>query len=179
MMGYILPLHALWSRFRGNRDGGASNEFVIVFPLVFAVFAALVETGWTATRIVMLDRGLDITARNLRLGYSTAVTHQSIKTEVCEHATLLFNCERDLVIELVPMAANDPYPQSQLLCRDRVNNVNPVLSFNPGARTNLMFIRACMVVDPILPGIGLGLALPKDASGGYQMVSYTAFKNEP
>ncbi|MEM6971337.1 MAG: TadE/TadG family type IV pilus assembly protein [Pseudomonadota bacterium] len=167
------------SRFFKNRDGGASIEFVVVFPILFAVFAALIETGWLATRHIMIDRGLDMTARNLRLGYSTAVTHQSIKEEICDNATLIFNCDRDLVVELVPMVASDPYPQSQLLCRDRVNDVNPVLSFNPGARTNLMFIRACMVVDPLLPGIGLGLALPKDESGGYQMVSYTAFKNEP
>lgn len=178
-MRSFLPWRTRASRFLANRDGGATLDFVVVFPLLFAVFAAVVETGWMATRVIMLDRGLDITARNLRLGYSTAVTHQTIKQEVCDNASLLFNCERDLVIELVPMDYSQPYPQNQPLCRDRVNDVNPVLSFNPGARTEVMFIRACMVVDPILPGIGVGLALPKDASGGYQMVSFTAFQNEP
>ncbi len=42
-----------------------------------------------------------------------------------------------------------------------------------------MFVRACMIVDPIFPGLGITLGLQRDNSGGLQMVTYTAFMNEP
>jgi len=35
------------------------------------------------------------------------------------------------------------------------------------------------MVDPLVPGIGLALHLPKDVTGGVAMVSYGAFVNEP
>jgi len=42
-----------------------------------------------------------------------------------------------------------------------------------------MYVRACVVVDPLVPGIGLALHLPLDPTGGLAMVSYGAFTNEP
>ena len=42
-----------------------------------------------------------------------------------------------------------------------------------------MFVRACMITDPIFPGLGINLGLRKDKSGSYQLVTYTAFMNEP
>ncbi|MEO1470628.1 MAG: TadE/TadG family type IV pilus assembly protein [Pseudomonadota bacterium] len=173
------PRPARAPRFLACREGGASIEFVVVFPLLFLIFATLVEVGFMGMRAIMLDRGLDMTARNLRLGYTVGATHATIKADVCEHSVVLFNCERDLVIELVPMDLAAAYPQNQPTCRDRTSALNPVITPNFGAREETMFIRACMIVDPIFPGVGFGLALPKDTSGGYQLVTYTAFRNEP
>ena len=56
---------------------------------------------------------------------------------------------------------------------------DPVVTFNPGSRSEIMFMRACVVIDPLMPGMGLGLHLPKDTSGGFALVSYSAFVNEP
>jgi len=42
-----------------------------------------------------------------------------------------------------------------------------------------MLMRLCAVVDPAFPGIGVGRSMPKDASGGYQIIATTAFVNEP
>jgi hypothetical protein len=36
-----------------------------------------------------------------------------------------------------------------------------------------------MIIDPIFPGLGISLGLRRDRSGGFQMVAYTAFMNEP
>lgn len=166
-------------RFRADQRGGASLEFVVVFPLLFAVFAALLETGFLAARFILLDRGLDIAARKLRLGYLATPSHAVLKQEICDAAVILINCERDLLLELRVLDYASAYPRNQPNCVDRTGTISPVLAFNPGPRDEKMFIRACVVVDPIFPGIGIGLGLPKDASGGYQMVSFTAYRNEP
>ncbi|MEO1776166.1 MAG: TadE/TadG family type IV pilus assembly protein [Pseudomonadota bacterium] len=166
-------------RLSGDRRGAASLEFVVVFPLLFAVIAALMEVGLLAARFILLDRGLDIAARELRLGQLADPTHDTIKTRVCEAAVVLINCERDLLLELRVMEYASAYPRNQAQCVDRAALVKPKVTFSTGPRGEVMFIRACVIVDPIFPGIGVGLVLPKDNTGGYQMISYTAFKNEP
>lgn len=166
-------------RFLADDCGGASIEFVIVFPLLMTMFLSAFEVGWLATRLMMLERGVDIAAREVRLGASTAMDHESLKTSICRHSNILANCQRDMILEVVEMEIDKPYPQNQANCRDRTGEIEPKIDFNAGGRERIMFMRACMIIDPIFPGIGLGLRLPKDASGGYQLIAYTAFMNEP
>ena len=42
-----------------------------------------------------------------------------------------------------------------------------------------MLVRACAIFDPIFPITGMGLNLPLDASGAYQLAASSAFVNEP
>ena len=42
-----------------------------------------------------------------------------------------------------------------------------------------MFVRACFVVSPLTPGLGLGLALPKDETGALRIIAKSGFVNEP
>ncbi|MEM6487766.1 MAG: TadE family protein [Pseudomonadota bacterium] len=162
-----------------SEPGSAAVEVVIVFPALFLVLGMLLETGVLATRSVMLDRGLDIAARNLRLGYTVVVTQDSIRREVCEASVIIVHCERDLIIELVEMDPATSYPRHQPTCRNRATAIDPVIGFSAGGRNRIMVIRACVIVDPLFPGIGVGLALPRDRTGGYKLISYTAFLNEP
>ncbi|MEL7173502.1 MAG: TadE/TadG family type IV pilus assembly protein [Pseudomonadota bacterium] len=166
-------------RFKRDDRGSSSVEFVVVFPLLFFVIAAIFEVGVLATRTVLLERALDVAARDLRLGNDPFVSHDTFKTTVCGHAPLLFSCDNDLVIELRELNVADAYPQNQANCQDSAGAVDPTITFSAGGRNRIMFIRACLVVRPIFPGIGVGLQMPKDAGGGYQIVSYTAFMNEP
>jgi hypothetical protein len=71
------------------------------------------------------------------------------------------------------------FPTGGANCIDRTSDVDPVITFVPGARSEIMFVRACLIVDPIFPGMGLGAQLPVDASGGYAIVVQSAFMNEP
>lgn len=166
-------------RFRKDEEGVSTANFVVLFSLMISVFFGFFEAGWLMTRWVMLDRGVDAAVREVRLGYSSGMTHDQLRGVVCEHSDILRNCTRDLILEVVPMNIASSYPQNQANCTDRTGAINPVISFDPGAADEVMFIRACMVIDPIFPGLEIGLMLPKDSSGGFQMVSYTAFLNEP
>ena len=169
----------LRTKFLRNQGGGATLEFVIVFPLIMWFVATIFETGFIATRMVMLEHGLDMATRDIRLGSATVNSHDGLKQEVCKHAQILVNCERDLVLEVVEMDLNSNYPQNQANCIDRTGEIEPIVTFIPGGRSRIMFVRACMVIDPLFPSHEITLGLPRDTTGGLQIVSYTAFMNEP
>ena len=168
-----------FKRFGKDEEGAATIEFVIVFPALIALLFSNIEAGWLMTRSMMLERGVSIAARDLKLGYDHALTYEGLRAQICEHASILANCRQDLALQVVKMDIASSYPQDVPECVDRTGPINPKLGPVPGGREEVMFVRACMVIDPIMPGIGLGLQLPKDATGGVQLVTYTAFMNEP
>jgi hypothetical protein len=43
----------------------------------------------------------------------------------------------------------------------------------------MMIVRACYVVDPLMPDFGLGARFQKDETGGVRLVASSAFVNEP
>lgn len=165
--------------FIDDQSGNATMEFVIVFPVLMWFVLTIFETGFIATRMVLMERGLDMATRDLRLGLDPTIDHETLKLRVCENSAILLNCERDLILEVVELDINSAYPQNQANCIDRTEEINPTITFNPGGRNRIMFVRACMIIDPIFPGLGITLGLQKDNSGGFQIVAYTAFMNEP
>jgi len=154
-------------------------EFVILFPMLIGLLLSIFEAGWLMTKAMMLERGVAAAGRAIQLGKPDAMSQGSLKRLICSEARILKGCQDYLLVEVAVMAPNSPYPQQVPACVDRLSTVSPVIVFTPSIRNEITFIRACVIVDPIFPGLGLGLRLPKDASGGFQMVSYTAFKSEP
>ena len=62
-------------RFLKGNEGSVTVEFVLWFPLFFALVLTSLESGMLMLRYVMLERGLDITVRELRIGTLVAPTH--------------------------------------------------------------------------------------------------------
>ena len=133
------------------------------------------------TKLVMLDRGLDITVRAIRLAPgSSLITHDAVKTMVCNHSLILQDCEDQIQIEMVVIpAATWAMPDASGDCIDRDSEIEPVVTFTTGDENDIMFIRVCVVVDPMFPTSGLGLALTKDTSGGVRILATSAFAIEP
>lgn len=165
--------------FCSDERGNATLEFVVVAPFLFYMLFAFGEIGTLMTRSAMLERGLRVAMRDLRLGNIPNPTAELIKQKICDAAFLLSDCEQALMLELTPLPNAASYPSGQVKCVDRTSDVQPVVTFNPGAPSEIMLVRACIVVDPLFPGTGLGAMLPKDASGGYALVARSAFVNEP
>ena len=172
-------MRRLRETFQRNEDGSSSIEFIIVFPVIMWFVLTTFEMGLIATRMVMLEHGLDMAAREIRLGSSAVATHDGLKRSVCRHAQVLNNCERDLILEVVQMDLNSDYPQNEPNCIDRTGEIEPTISFTPGGRSRIMFVRACVIIDPLFPSHNITLGLPRDGTGGLQLVSYAAFMNEP
>lgn len=173
------------ARFRRDERGNATIEFVILFPLLMFILLSMGEAGAMMVRSVMLERGLDIAVRDLRLGLLTDHDgdgdhdHDDIKGLICDAAFLIGDCEDSLLLEVTELNDPDGFPVGPANCVDRESEIAPVVSFTPGERGQTMFVRACLIMDPVFPGSGLGALLPVDHTGGYAIVSQSAFINEP
>jgi len=169
----------LWQRFRRDRRGATAVEFALVAPMLLALIFGTIETGWTMVQTIMLDRALDTTVRALRIGQLVNPTQQSVRQAICAEAMLLIDCNNALALEFVPIVNAASYPADNARCVDRSGALNPVLRFNTGGRAQTVFVRACFVVEPLTPGLGLGLALSKDSTGAYRIIAKSGFVNEP
>ncbi len=166
-----------FGKFLRATSGSATVEFVMVFPVLIWVVLSTFELGWITTRQMMLERGLNLTIRDLRLGRIANPTHEGLKELVCERAAILRDCVDSIHMELVPLVSG-VVPSGSPSCVDRTGEIEPVENFSSGSEEDIMFVRICVIVDPLMPGMGIGTHLNTDASGGFSMVAYSAFKKE-
>ncbi len=173
-------MKALWEAFKEDETATATVEFVMVFPVILWLVFSTLEAGWLMTQQTMLGRGLNIAVREVRIGIGGTPTYNTIKTSICENALILRNCSTALHLEMVELA--NPISSAGAACIDRTpGELAPLINWISGSRVTpeIMVLRACFVADPLIPGSGLAAALPKDVTGGYHMVQYSAFANEP
>ena len=174
----------LINRLRGlcrAENGSSTIEFVILFPFFILIFTSAFEASILTTRQVMLDRGVDLAVRELRLGIGDTPTHDQLKAKICNYAGLIPNCDNSLHIELEKVSTDDfAMRTGQVQCVDRDQDIVPAQSFTPGTKNDLMLVTVCAVFRPLNPTSGLGLKLPKVNGGSYYgLVSMSAFVNEP
>ena len=166
-------------RFLRDRGGAAAIEFALVAPMLLALVFSTLEAGWTMVQTIMLDRALDMTVRELRIGKIANPTQASVRAHVCSGAMVLLDCEKNLALEFIPITSEASYPTDADRCINRAATIAPVLRFDAGGRSQTVFVRACFVVDPLTPGLGIGFALPKDNTGAFRIIAKSAFANEP
>lgn len=167
-------------RFWRGDAGTVSMEFVMLTPFLIGFMIFAIELGIVTFRAAMLERGLDIAVREIRLGTGTAPQHDEIKDRICDNTVGILNCGEKLRLEMVPtdlrnFTGLDPTPD----CTDAEEPAKPVREFTPGVQNQLMLLRACLKYSPIFPDAILGNALTKDASGEVSMVAISAFVQEP
>lgn len=173
-----------FQRFLREEDGTASLEFVLVFPVFFTFFLMTVESGLINARHVMLERGVDLTIRDIRIGQMAVPDADLVAARICEIALIIPSCAQNLRVELLRRNPINFDPVSnRITCVDRSTESQPVLGFTPGTNNDLMIMRVCVRIDPLLPTTGLGKAIVDGgtaASGGsYALVSSSAFVVEP
>ncbi|WP_272006673.1 TadE/TadG family type IV pilus assembly protein [Roseovarius sp. ZX-A-9] len=177
MTGFI---RRMLGAFRREESGSASVEFVLVFPVFLALIIMSLELSMITLRHVMLERGLDIAVREIRLGTGTSPTHDAIKDRICEEALIINECSDSLRLEMVPSDMRNLVTLGgEVMCTEREEQGEPVLSFTPGQQNQLMFLRACLKYDPIFPAWHLASRLESDPSGQLSIVSMSAFVQEP
>jgi Flp pilus assembly protein TadG len=163
-----------------EEDGNATVEFVIVIPVFLLLFVSIFELGMATIRLTMLEHGLDVTMRDVRLSTGQSFTHNEIRSRICSNATVLKDCNQNLQVEMVVVDTGTwSMPNPGATCIDRASTAEPVITFSNGAQNDLMFIRVCFAVDPLYPTFGLGAILETDASGAMHLVAKSAFAQEP
>lgn len=167
-------------RFRDTEEGSMVVPFALWLPLFVGLILSGIELGAVTIRHTALERALDETVRDVRLGTGTNYTHDSLKTEICNTAAILPDCANKLKLEMVKMNVRTwVEPNRTADCIDTAFPVNPVRSFTYGRDNELMLLRACYKYSPISPAGGLSSALRQDDQGFTAIVSTSAFVQEP
>ena len=175
--------------FLRDERGNASLEFVIAFPFFMALMFMMGEVAVFQTRAILLDRGVDLAMRDLRIGALKNPTHNRIKDKICQGAFLIEStCNAGLRIEFIPVnPATGDFERTQPSCRDlpaEADELNPIIfDVNAGQRGEIMFMSVCLVVHPFIPGGLMGTLLrvqsPISDSTRYALIAQSAFMNEP
>lgn len=168
------------SRFRKEEDGNATIEFVLYFTIFMSILAAGVEIAYMNLRHSMLERGVDLVTRDIRLSTGNIPTYNEVRTKICEEATILDECESNLRLEMVQVSPRDfSAAPTNADCINAVEDPKPVRNFQHGLDNDLMLIRACLKYKPVLPTTSLGAELNLDDDGYAQLVVTSAFVQEP
>ncbi|WIY23817.1 TadE/TadG family type IV pilus assembly protein [Parasedimentitalea psychrophila] len=167
-------------QFRSRENGNVTVEFAIVVPLFLMILMSTVELGLITIKQSMLERALDMTVRDLRLGTGADQQHDDIRDAICSRSGFIDSCDTSLRLEMVQV---DPFNWTGIDaspdCINAVEDVQPVRSFISGQSNELMFIRACMKFAPVFPQWGLGDSLDKDSGGRVSLFASSAFVQEP
>lgn len=167
-------------RLKSDESGTASVEFVLIVPVYISLIAMSIELGFVTMRHTLLERGLDMAVRDIRLSTGTTWQHSQIKTLICDNALMILDCDSNLKLEMVP---TDPRVLGSLnstpQCTDQAQPASGDFDLTPGQPNQLMLFRACLKYNPLFPSEVLGSALQKDSSGQVAIVTMTAFAQEP
>lgn len=176
--------------FGRGEDGNMTVEFVIVLPMIFSIFMMSFESGLLMMRSVMLERAVDMTMRELRLGQIANPTTAELKARICDRTVIIANCASSVRIEMLPVnMAVWNMPTTAPGCVDRTQTIQPPESYNPGGQNELMLTRVCVLQRAIFPTlglsdkfVGLGEGLTANQPGGfgeYGLIVMSSFVNEP
>ena len=167
-------------RWWAGESGTATVEFAIIFPFYVSLFMTTVELGMITFRHSMLERGLDLAVREVRLGTGSNPTADDIKQDICTYAGVLRDCMSNLRLEMIVVdPRNYSAPPAGADCIDHSEDPEPMRNFTHGGSNQMMLLRACYVFEPVFPTAGLGYQLEKDGAGNAAMVAASAFVQEP
>lgn len=173
-------LKKLRSFLRDDSGSVVLLPFAIWLPLFLAVIIAGLEIGALSLRHTQLERGLDATVREVRLGTGENLDHDTLKQMICDNTTVLASCTDMLRLEMIPLSLRDwSEPTQGADCVDTAEPVRPLRQFEAGDPNELMMLRACYKYKPIAPTGALAARMPKDAEGYAALVSFSAFVQEP
>jgi hypothetical protein len=182
MTGILSKLTRRLTGLLRNEDGSSTVEFVIVLPAFLMIFLSAFESGMMMVRNVMLERAVDMSVRELRLGGATVPDFDQLKGLICFYSVVIADCDQVIQIELEPIdTLGWDLNRGDARCIDQSTTINPVdeTIYAVGQNNDLMLVRVCALFKPMFPSTPLGMEMPDDGNGNYALVATTAFVNEP
>lgn len=169
-------------RFSRDDQGGATVEFVLLFPMYFSLFLMTVESGIFMFRHVALDRSLDLAVREVRLNTANPPNYEQFRELLCANMMVQMNCRETVYIEMRPVDTATWQGVSDVpTCRDVRSEIDVYdeEDFVAGASNELMMIQVCGMYRPMFPLTPLGLGLQPHPNGTYAIVVKSGFVSEP
>lgn len=166
--------------FARSDHGSATVEFVIAVPFILMFLFSAIDFGVVMLRQVFLDRSVDMAMREVRLGNVAQNGLEDFRTRICDGTFLIQDCTNALTIEMRPVDTTTWAGLDQpAQCVNREEEINPVLTFNPGAANQIMMVNVCAVADPFISLTGIVMGMVSNPAGEYLIATKAAFVNEP
>jgi len=172
---------SILGRFARSLSGTAALEFALVAPVFFTLTIATVESAWLFTRIAVVEGGVATVARQIYTGQVTEdeISQGELANLVCDQIDLVTDCTDDVTIEVTRIDSFSDIPAANAVCTDRNDEDKNKPGYNFTSGDEIVFVRVCVAVDILTPGLGVGLMLPKNAYDRHEIISSLVFRNEP
>lgn len=179
-MRYRISLALLFAgnlqRFRRERNGSASVEFVLIAVPFFALLFAVVETGIFFFAAQSLEVATQDTARLVLTGQAQTAnqTAAQFKTELCNRLLNIFDCTGGVSVDVRSFSSfstiSIPDPIGGGTCA-------PATLFSPGHASEIVVVRTFYKWPLVVTGLGYNIG---NCTGNKKLlVSTVAFRNEP
>lgn len=153
-----MKLRRLIRKFQQSQRGAATLEFVVTFPILFLLVLLSINLSFTLVQATLLDRALDLTVRDLRLGNLTNPAMTALEQAICDRMVILGDCEASLTLEFTrvdPQTFTMPPQMGPCTARDpQAEAARAGQSYDTGAENDLMLVRACVEVTDIVARVG-------------------------
>lgn len=176
----MIKLPPLLRRFWRSDDGAMMVPYLLAAPVVLGIVAASVEIGLYTARNAMLERGLDIAVRQIRINTEEPPTYDAVVGMICDTAAIIPKCNDNLHLQMkkynVRTMGSISFPEA---CAPLGKEFTPANKFENGMDNELMIIRACWNFKPVFPAHYVGRTFDKDGDGQAYMLATSAFVQEP
>lgn len=175
-----LALSMPFRRFARADAGVTAIEFGLIGPLFLGLCLSVFDIGGLVVQSTLLDRALDKAVRVLRVnGGVSTISQTQFRDQVCGGMLMYASgCAANLTVEMTVIKTTASFPTANATCVSKTVPA-PTVSYASGARSDMVFVRSCLSVAPLMPFLGTGLGLPRNASGRFDLVASSGFMNEP
>lgn len=169
----------IW-RFERAQSGATAVEFGLIGPLFLGLCLTIFDLGGMVLQSTLLDRALDKAVRVVRVnGGVTTISQTQFRDSVCGGMLMYSSgCASHLTVEMTVIKTTSNFPATSATCVSKTAPA-PTVGYATGARSDMIFVRTCLSVAPLMPLVGNGLGLPRNASGRFDLVASSGFMNEP
>lgn len=165
--------------FRRNRDGSVAVEFALLAVPFLSLVYAIFETSMVHMTNQVMQTAISDSSRLIMTGQAQAanMTAAQFKAEVCKRVTALFNCTRDLIIDV--RVYNSFSSASVTAPPVKVDGTIDTsgLGFTMGGPNQIVVVRGILAYPIVVPLIGKSMT--NLAGNKLLIMASAAFKNEP
>ena len=189
---YLSDTGSFLARFGRDERGSSTIEFVLFVPFIFTFWLSSFEMGMMMVRQTMLDRGVDLTVRIIRLNQMVdsaglpVISRENLRRSICFYSGgLVPDCDDRLRVEMI---RSDPHnwaatAGSATTEGDCVNVDEPAAPatgvFEAGRANELIILRVCALIEPLSLTAGLGATMQRRSGDFYALFTMAAFAVEP
>jgi Flp pilus assembly protein TadG len=164
-------------RFGGDASGTSALEFAIVAAPLLLLLLAVLQMAFVFFANFSLENAVDRAARLVRTGQAQSYSASDFKSKVCQELTAPLTCSA-LQLDVRSYASFGAAASGLIQPLDADGNVKTNFSYDPGARGDVMVVRAFYPLDigALLPD---EISLSNMAGNDRVLVATAAFRNEP